>query len=574
MELKTYLKPLLKWWWLIALAAAVAGVSSYLIQRNDPPIYQSRTSLMVGRPLDSLNPSGSEFYLGQQLAETYAEFARREIVREATMKALGLEFLPEYTIGVPPRTQLLEITVTDIDPVRAQTVANALADQLIQMSPGGMDPEEQERQAFLDRQLADLEKQIQATQDELLVLQTTLGDLFSASEIADTQVQIQALQAKLNTLQANYAGFLASTQEEALNVLTVIEPANLPFDPIGPNKLMTTALAVAFGIILAAGTAYLLEYLDDSLDDADQASRVVGVPLLATLNRARLDDGQGPLVTLDQPRIPLSEAFRDLRTNVQFLGLDGKSSSVLVTSANPNDGKSFTVSNLGIVLAQAGFRTVVVDGDLRRPRQHKYFEVTNQRGLSDLILAVIPLGMPGRREEAQPIDDLLHARIQATRQNGLHLLTSGPIPPNPSELIGSGGMKLILKALQEQYDYVLIDSSPVLAVTDPSILATLSDSVLLVVHAGRTSKKNLVKSRERLEAVRANLRGVVVNRVSTAGGSSYYRYYSEDEPREPGPRSGKRLRLPQAGSSLRQQANRVASTCRTFVADLLQPGKS
>ena len=310
MELKTFLKPLLKWWWLIVIAAILAGASSYFVVRNDPPIYQSRTSLVVGRPLESLNPSGSEFYLSQQLAETYAVFARRELVREATQTALGLDWLPEYTVGVPPLTQLLEIMVTDTDPQRAQIVADELANQLILLSPSGLDLDEQKRQDFLNGQLVQLEQQIQATQDEILILQTNLGELFSASEIADSQSQIEALQAKLNTLQANYAGFLVSTQEEAVNVLTVIEPAYLPTVPVGPNSKLTILIAVAFGIVLATGTAYLLEYLDDSLRSPEEAVEAIGLPALATLNRARFGADNNSLVAIDQPRAPISEAFQ------------------------------------------------------------------------------------------------------------------------------------------------------------------------------------------------------------------------------------------------------------------------
>ena len=224
-------------------------------------------------------------------------------------------------------------------------------------------------------------------------------------------------------------------------------------------------------------------------------------------------------------------------------------------------------------MAQAGFKTIIVDADLRRPKQYQNFELANSRGLSDLVLAVNPLSVPDRQEDNQAIEALLEARVQPTTLDKLFVLTSGPIPPNPSELIGSNGMKLVLATLQEQYDYVLIDSSPTLAVTDPMILATLVDNVLLVMYAGRTRRKDLIKMKDRLEGVKANVQGIIVNQVASVGRGYYYNYYGKDEP------SGSDSPLeskgrPKSGNSIRQRVNRLANTFRTFLLNLVQPGKS
>ena len=564
MDLKTYLRPLLKWWWLIIIAAVLAGVSSYLVVREDPAIYQSRASLMVGRPLEDLNPSGNEFSLGQQLAGTYADIAKRESVRESTKKALGLKSLPSYTINVPERTQLIEITVTDTNPERARVVANELANQLVQLSPSGLDSEEEERQRFLRDQLDYLELQIDSTQDEIFVLQTNLGELISASEIAGSQNQIQALQNKLNTLQANYSGFLASTQEKAVNVITIIEPAFLPTVPTGSNKTTTIVMTVVFGVVVAAGAAYLMEYLDDTVRSPEDVKKITGRPVLASVSKIDLGVDDRGLVALNHPRAPASEAFRELRTNVQFLGSNKASQILLATSPSVGDGKSFTIANLAVVMAQAGFKTIIVDADLRHPSQHNNFELRNSYGLSDLVLAVNFPGRGNLNKNYQSVEEMMERVVLETSQGGLYMLTCGSVPPNPSELIGSKGMKAIMQILVEQYDYVLVDSPPCLFVTDPMILSTLADSVLLVIHAGRTRRKDLDKAVAQLEGVNANMQGIVMNHQSSWGGNYYQTYYGEkDDSSSDIPIESRQM--PSSGYSLRRHVARIAESSRSLL---------
>lgn len=530
MELRTFLAPLLKWWWLIVLAALLAGISSYLSVRNEPDVYQARASLMIGRPFDNPKPDGSQFFLSQQLASSYAEIARREPIRLATMNALGLDYLPEYAVSVPAQTQLLEIVVTDTNPGRAQAVANEIANQLVLLSPGGQDADRQEMKAFVDGQLSNLAKQIEETQVEILSLQGQLGEIFSAREIADTQDQITALQNKLTALQTNYTNFLANSQEEVTNILTIVESAALPNRPIGPNRSLIILLSVALGTVLAGGAAYALEYMDDSIESEDDIRQAVGLPLLISLEKDGTDHAY-PTLTMKSPRSPISESFRDLRTRVLFLNLNKPSGSLLITSANPNEGKSFTAANLATVMAQAGYRTVLVDGDLRRPRQHEIFELSNKLGLSNLIMEVNTPAQHRGDAAGNSLGDHLDTVLQETQQGGLLVLTSGTVPPNPSELIGSNGMIAVVEALRERFDYLIIDSSPCLAVTDALLLASLSDSVIMVSSANQTRGKNLKKAVARLLEVDANVVGIVLNRAprGTRGRYSYYQSYGSVE---------------------------------------------
>jgi non-specific protein-tyrosine kinase len=540
MEIRTYVQPLLRWWWLLLAAALVGAGASYLAVRNQPAVYRSHATLMTGRTIDDPNPTGSQFSTSQQLAETYADIASREPVRRAVMRELGLEALPAYQVNVIPGTQLIEISVLDTSAVRAQAVASAFADQLIQISPSGVQPEEQERQDFIRGQLDKLQTQIEETEAEIETKQEELGGLFSAQDINETQSEISALQAKLSSLQSNYASLLATTPQDAVNSLSVIEPASLPGQPVDPNLEVTVAAAAAVGLLLAAVAAYGLSYVDDTIKVPDDVERVTKsqVPALASIARMKgLDRGdRSKLIALDQPRTPHAEAFRMLRTGIQYAGIDRGDKHLLVTSPRPGDGKSLTAANLAVVLAQSGSRVVLLDADLRQPTQHKLFDAGNDQGLGSLLLEMALRLELADCEDAgdEIIGPLIEKVLQPTKVAGLKLMTSGPIPANPSELLGSAWMKATLRVLAHRYDYVILDSPPCLAVTDPIVLATQVDAVLLVASAGSTRRKELKHALGRLRSVNAHVLGVTLNRLSSKSENYYYMesYYSDVEDAE------------------------------------------
>ncbi|NOZ72486.1 MAG: polysaccharide biosynthesis tyrosine autokinase [Chloroflexi bacterium] len=510
MELKEYILPLRKWWWLLLASTLVAGVSSFIAVNQQPATYRTHTTLMVGSAITNPNPTGNDFWLTQQLASSYADIAKREPVRTATMKALGLSWLPEYTVRVVPNTQLMEITVVDTDPQRAQIISDQLAQELIRQSPTGLRPEQQQRQAFIDRQLADLEASIDETKDGIDKKQEELASLFSARQIADTQTQIGGLQNKLSSLQSNYAALLTNTEKGAVNTITIIEPAALPTEPVGPNKPMTILLALAIGFLLAAGAAYLLEYLDDTLKNPDDVQKILGLTTLGAVPALGQKEMAQELITLVKGRAPATESYRILRTNLQFASVDRALNRLLITSPSPSEGKSLTVANLAVVMAQAGNSVIVVDTDLHRPRQHRLFKVPNSVGLTTALLS------------AHPEPDGL---LQETPIPGLKLLTSGPLPPNPAELLGSQRMKELLDRLQALADVVILDSPPATMLADAAILSTQSDGVLLVLDSGSTRREIAHRALEGLRQVNAHLVGALLNRMPTRGSGYYYYYY-------------------------------------------------
>jgi len=509
-ELREYIRPLRKWWWLLLASTLVATIASFIAVSRQPPTYQTRTTLMVGRAIDNPNPTGNEFWLTQQLANTYADIAKREPIRRGVMEALGLDWLPSYTVRVVPNTQLIEITVTDTSPERAQAVADQFAQQLIRQSPTGFDPERRQRQEFIQQQLNDLEIGIQETKDEIARKQEELATLFSARQIADTQAQIKGLENKLNSLQSNYAALLSNTQEGAINTINIIESAALPVTPVGPNKPITVLLAAIIGFILAAGAAYLMEYLDDTIKNPDDVQQVLELTTLGAVPRLDGIDQKNEVIVLKGKQSPATEAYRILRTNLQFASVDHALSALLVTSPSPDEGKSITVANLAVAMAQAGRRVIVVDTDLHRPRQHRLFNLPNSVGVTTALLT----------EHPEP-DDLL----QETGVPGLHVLTSGPLPPNPAELLGSERMKRLLERLQERADILVLDSPPATILSDAAILSTQADGVLLVLDSGATRREVARRALDALQQVNARVVGVLLNRLPPRPDGYYYYYY-------------------------------------------------
>lgn len=521
MELKEIISPLLKWWWLLVISTLVAAVSSFIAVSQQPPKYSANTTLMTGRVITDPNPSYTELYMGQQLAATYADIAGRQPVRQATMDALGLTWLPAYNVRPINNTQLIVISVEDTDPVRAAAVANELANQLILKTPTSSQVD-LERQAFIDQQLDDLQTEIQETQGEIIDNQEKLAGLISARQIADAQSQISALESKLRSLQNNYSSLLASSQQGASNTLTIIEPATVPQSPVGSNVTMTVISSAAIGLVLAAGAAYLLEYLDNTIKDPDEIKKLTNLSTLAGIAHIAGEQFKEKLITINHPRSPISEAYRSLRTNIQFSIIDlPGNKKILVTSPNPGEGKSVTVANLGVVIAQAGNKVLVVDTDLRKPVQHRLFQLPNKTGLTDFLL-----GAQENRIQEE-VRSLIKWCIQKTNIEELHVLTSGPLPPNPSELLGSEKMRKTLATLSEIYDYIILDSPPGLIVTDAAVLSRLTDAVLLVVNARGTTKNQLKQAASDLSDLnqKAGLIGVVLNDLTSRRDGYYNHYY-------------------------------------------------
>ncbi|MBE0449167.1 MAG: polysaccharide biosynthesis tyrosine autokinase, partial [Actinobacteria bacterium] len=283
----------------------------------------------------------------------------------------------------------------------------------------------------------------------------------------------------------------------------VVEPAVEPVDPISPKLVLNAIIALLVGLILSIGLAFLLERLDTSVKSADEVEKLTGMVSLGSIpltnnKRAVIDNGNNHAV---------SEAYRSLRTNIQYLNFDNLVKVIVLTSPGLKEGKTTLSANLALILAKAGHGVLVIDCDLRRSRIHEVFGLPNDAGLASVL--------SGRSDIANT--------IRKGSVNGLNILTSGIAPPNPAELLGSKHMEEILKSAKEKFDYVILDSPPVLAVTDAAVLASKADGVLLASTFGRTNKQALAASQAALEKIGVRVLGFVINGIKP-GGSYNYNY--------------------------------------------------
>jgi non-specific protein-tyrosine kinase len=510
MELSDYITPLRRWWWLIVASVAIALASAYVATRELPPVYMARTTLLVGRALTEANPTEFEFGLGRTLARAYASVAVREPIANAVKSELGLSELPKYSANPTPDGQFLEVLVTDASPELAQRVANAIAQQIIKQSPGAGN-QDAERQAFVEAQLEDIRLKIEDTNKEIARAQEQLSSVTSAAALDSLQSEIRTLEQRLTTLQSNYATLLANTARGASNTLTVFELAALPDRPVGPNVTLIILAAGLAGLVLSTGAAYLIEFLDDTLKTSDDVSRLLPYPIVGYIGE--MERGRAGLVSvIDRPHSAIADAFRSLRTNLEFAAVDRPFQVIQITSASKGEGKSSIAFNLALIIAQRGKRVLLLDCDLRRPSVHRLLGMPNHDGLSDLFLGKLN------------VQDV----TRVWRDNKLVAITGGTPPPNPTELLGSKRMDQILAELKESYDVVVIDGPPFF-VPDAWVLTAKADSVLLVTQPGFARRGAVRAMVEQLKRVHAPVGGVVINRLSAArageGRFNYVSYY-------------------------------------------------
>ena len=298
---------------------------------------------------------------------------------------------------------------------------------------------------------------------------------------------------------------------------------------VGPARLRTFVLAFILSLVAGIGLAFLLDFLDDTLKSVDDVDRYLHLPALALIpavggDKPKLRPGEPlpntattALAMVNDVRSPIAESYRHLRTSLLLSTAGMQPRTILVTSSQPSEGKTTTAINTAFTLAQTGAQVLIIDCDLRRPRLHAHFNLPNNRGLTNCLSG-----------DGQDLDELLHVY---EKQPNLKLLTSGPIPPNPAELLGSEEMRKLLKSLSERFTHIIVDSPPAISFTDASILSTFVDGVILVVHGGRSSRAVVRRAKQKLQDVGAQIFGVVLNnvKVDTARDSygGYYSYYSE-----------------------------------------------
>ena len=588
MELKEYFRIVQRWLWLLVLGLVLGGAGGYLFSRYQTPVYQTTTKVLVR---SSTNGMASDAYAGyygdQQLAQTYVQLLTTQPFLDGVKDALGYGVsskqitVQQVEQGIP----IIKITVEDADPQKAADIANNLVQVLIDrnesLQTGQYAASEQSLQVqitqvqeqiaqyqsdldnistkSISEQLTLVQAQMEPLQTEATQLQKDIALLTPAwnqerkSKIAEMQARLDQITPLLNLYQQIYTNLvvlgnpgasvsndspavarLQSTldlyQQIYLNLINSresirlarlqntpnvvqIEAAPVPFEPVRPQPVSSTLLAGAVGLMLMAGLVFLIEYLDDTLRTPEDVERALKLPVIGYIAEMQAPKSQDEYLYVNrQPRSPVSEAFRSLRVNLEYAGVDRPLHTILVTSPGPGEGKTTVAANLAAIIAQAGKNVLLLDADLRRPKIHKVLGVTNRIGLSDLFRERLSL-------------QSVRNRWNGTKE--MAVITSGTLPPNPAELLGSDRMGFILGELSSSAEVVVIDSPPTV-VTDAQVMAPKVDGILLVIQPGQTRADSATAACEQFERAGGRLLGVVFNRIPRNRNHYYggYRYYS------------------------------------------------
>lgn len=292
--------------------------------------------------------------------------------------------------------------------------------------------------------------------------------------------------------------------------VSVVRPPSTPSAPVSPKPIRNIALGLVLGLMLGLGAALLRDLLDTSIRSERDVKEVTDETVIGGI-MYDADSTKRPLIVQADPHGPRAEAFRALRTNLQFIDAATHPRSMTFTSSLPGEGKTTTTANLAISMAAAGSRVCLVEGDLRRPRMLKYMGMENAVGLTNVLI--------GQAE----LDDVL----QPFGSSNIQVLGAGQIPPNPSELLGSEAMARTVRELESRFDYVIIDAPPLLPVTDAAVLSTITGGTVVVVGCDIVHKEQLTRGLESLQAVNGNVLGLVVNRIPTKGADAETYYYRE-----------------------------------------------
>jgi non-specific protein-tyrosine kinase len=501
MDLRHYIAILSRRKWVIVVTAVVTlAVTAIGLFRATPTYVASTTLRVLTATAGSVDWVDYDTRYAERLMNTYTKIATSGPVLGELADRLGLDELPEIEVEIVANTELMEIMVEDPDPALAAQVANTLAEILIVQSEKLYSGGGRRAAEILGEQLAQIEEELRQARADYENLVALAPE--ESERIATASRSMELKEETFATLLEQYEQVRAREAMRA-NMLSVVDPA-LPAEASSTlRRTLGLALGLVVGSISGLGVAFLFETLDTTLYATQQIREVTNLPILGRIPSAK----RQWQVALFNGNPLQAEAFRRLRTAIFTVGRDVPLRTLLVTSAGPGEGKSTIVANLAFAIAQAGRRTIVLDGDLRRPTLHRIFDLSNECGLSSVLKQEVSLSKA----------------VQDSAIPGVCVLTSGPLPPNPAELLDSPRMTTLVEQLEKQFDIVLLDAPALLAVTDAAVRAPTVDGVMLVVGRAQARREAVQAACQHLADVKSRWVGVVVNRAEQDG--SYYRYH-------------------------------------------------
>jgi capsular exopolysaccharide synthesis family protein len=482
---RTYLQILRQRKWWVSSITVLGLAASLAFSLTAQKQYSATAQLLV---LPSVNASalngGQEQPVTQTGVQTELQLVTSAPVQQAVQARL--KRTPAVSASEVGQTNIMAITAMSAVPSQAAVIANLYANAFVQYRQTVASHSLTSAEAQLRSQISSIEQQVKSFGRNT----TSAG----ASALLNQEV---VLKEQLAQMQVSGA---ADTGDVVL-----VAPAQTPVSPSSPKPVEDALLGLAAGLALGLGAAFLRHSFDDRLTSKEAAEHAGGVPVLAmTPLVTPWQRQQSLVVSVTEPSSPAAESYRSLRTSLQFARQEQQLHSLVVTSPGVGEGKTSTLANLGVVFAQAGERVVLVSCDLRRPRIGEFLGLDEQVGFTSILL-----GQRTLEEVLLPVPDV----------DRLSLLPAGPVPPNPAELLNNARAREIFTRLRDRYDLVLIDSPPVLPVTDAAILSQHADATLMIAAAGQTRRSDLHRAVEKLDQVGATILGTVLNKVTRHTGS-------------------------------------------------------
>lgn len=499
-------------------------VSQVALQR-----YKAQHSIISLTPLEEGAQGGKENVMAQKLAELTSELTKSRTER------IGLETLYHQVQALSSRPEMVESVPT----VTGNSLIKDLKGQYVKLLGESSElskkyGEKHPRMIQLDTELETIKEKIalevkkiakgieieyQVARSRENTLRQALEDQKrEAMDLNQKAIEYSVLRREADSNQQLYDSLLKRMKEATLTTelkssnIRVIDPAEIPETPIKPKKKLNLLLALITGLMLGVGLAFFFEYLDNTVKTPEEVERYLGLPFLGPVGRFRMEEGRASgneLIVLEQPKSNVAEGLRNIRTNLLFSSPEAARKALMITSTATSEGKTVLAANLAVVLAQTGKRVLLIDADLRKPRINRVFHIDREPGLSNLLIG----------------EATLDSVLRETEVENLRVIPAGPIPPNPSELLGLPTLERLLQEAWEKFDLILFDSPPVMSVTDPLVLASRLDGVILVVKGGYTPRDPIRRVISQLSDVNAKMLGVVLNNVDFRKERYYYQYY-------------------------------------------------
>ncbi len=537
MNFAHYWNVLLKQWKIIVACFLLVGIGTFIGSKIQTPLYQSSTLVEVAlRSGTNQSADYSSLMASDQLVQTEAQLATSNtILRQVASQYQGMtveKLAQNVSASAKLNTQLFEIDVLDPNPSRAAAIANDIATTLIK---NRVDMTQQDNA----RSQQGIQQNLDATQQQINKVTAQIAALQGQQ---DKQQQLLSLQTNLTGLQQHYSQWQTLLAQMELadaqngNYLRVAQPAEPGLTPVRPRVLLYTALGFVIGLFLGIALALLYEQLDTRVRTSEELTELLSWPMLATV--WRVDPAKKESVINPIGVSANAESYRILRTNIGFSSLDKPLRTLVVTSALPGDGKSTVAANLAIFMAKAGKNVLLVDADLRRSTMHEKFGLPVEKmGLTNAVLAfnsqdtlkftkVQSTTTDVLSAKGSPTNSIIQPFLHSVNIPNLRVMPSGPLPPNPSELLDSEAMGRLTQALVNSgADIVIFDTPPLLGLSDASLLASKTDGTLVVTDTTQDKKGNLNQVKGILEQAGARVLGYVINKQAIRRGNSPYSYY-------------------------------------------------